>query len=114
MKQAPLATVNQKFGSKEKLAAQLAASMDVPEGKTKEQFQKFLKTLPNSKLLRLHRVEEEFTTRFGGKTEKAVSSIIEARQLTGKAADSFREKAQGFTRARLLDLVGPAPKTKKV
>jgi hypothetical protein len=104
--QAPLAAVNAKFGSKEKLAAQLAASLDVPEGQTREQFQKFLRTLSNHKLLKLHRVQEEFTARYGGKPEKAIGAIVEKRGLTGKAEEAFREEAQGYSRARLLDLVG--------
>jgi hypothetical protein len=111
-KQSPLAVVNKEFGSKEKLAAQLASMMDVPEGQSKEQFQKFLKALPNNKLLKLNRVEEAFKTRFGGKTEKAVSAIIEKRKLVGKAADAFKQTAAGYSRARLLDLAGPVS-TKK-
>jgi len=111
-KQSPLQLVNAEFGSKEKLAAQLASLMDVPEGQSKEQFGKFLKGLPNNKLLKLKRAEDEFKTRFGGKNEKAVAAIIEKRKLTGKAADSFKEAASHYTRARLLDLAGPVKKAK--
>lgn len=111
-KLAPLAIVKKDFGSKEKLASQLAATMDIPEGQTREQFAAFLTTLPNAKLLRLHRVEQAFQSRFGGKTEKAVSAVIEKQGLLGKAADAFKERAARMTRARLLDMAGPAPKTK--
>ncbi len=119
IKMAPLAVVKKEYGSKEKLAGQLASTMDVPEGKTREQFQKFLQGLSNTKLLKLKRVEEAFKARFGGKPEKAVSAILERRKLTGKAADAFKEQAQGFSKARLLDLAGPEataaakPATKK-
>ena len=106
-KMAPLAVVKKEYGSKEKLAGQLAASMDVPEGKTREQFQKFLQGLSNTKLLKLKRVEDAFKSRFGGKNEKAVSAILERKKLTGKAAEAFKEAAQGYSRARLLDLAGP-------
>ncbi|MEW5854233.1 MAG: hypothetical protein AB2A00_36000 [Myxococcota bacterium] len=112
-RQAPLAIVKAEFGTKEKLAAQLASTMDIPEGQSKEQFQKFLKTLSNAKLLKLKRVEDQFTARFGGKTEKAVGAIVEKRGATGKAADALRQELQGLSRARLLDLAGPAKAAKK-
>ena len=110
--QAPLAIVKAEFGSKDKLAGQLASSMDVPEGQTKEQFQKFLKTLSNTKLLKLKRVEDQFTSRFGGKSEKAISAIIERKALKGKAADQFKADAASYSRAKLLDLAGPDVKKK--
>lgn len=111
-KQAPYAVVKAQFGSKEKLAAQLASTMDIPEGKSKEQFQAFLKSLSNAKLLKLRRVEEQFQARFGGKTEKALSVIAERRGLTGKNAEEFKEKASRYSRAQLLDLAGPERKAK--
>ncbi|MBI5493491.1 MAG: hypothetical protein HY904_00605 [Deltaproteobacteria bacterium] len=112
-KQAPLAQMKAQFGSKEKLAAQLASMMDVPEGVTREQLQKRLQRLSNARLLQLKKVEDEFKTRFGGKRESATAAAIERRELSGKAADSFRDKAEKLSRAQLLDLAGPARKARK-
>jgi len=115
----PHTTVKTKFGGKDKLAAQLSSSMDVPEGQSREDFQKRLKGLANAKLLKLKRVEDAFKDRFGGKTESAVAAIIAKRALKGKDADAFKAHAQSLSRAQLLDLAGPAvvakaaPKAKK-
>lgn len=105
---APHAAVKKEFGGKDKLASQLAASMDVPEGKSREDFAKFLKRLPNAKLLKLKRVEDAFKTRFGGKTESAVAAVITRKGLKGKDADAFKARAASMTRAQLLDMAGPA------
>lgn len=109
-KQAPWGVVKGEFGSKEKLAAQLVSVLDVPEGQSKDQFQRSLQRLSCANLLKLKRREDLFKSRFGGRAEKAVEAIVARRNLTGAAAEAFKAKAASLSRGQLLDLAGPPAK----
>lgn len=99
-KQAPLAQVVERFGSKEKLVDKLMGMLDKGEA-TKDEFRTRLLAAANSKLLRMHDVHVEITEKFGSK-EKLVDAVLE---LMKRAKDAdYREKLLAFSNNRLLDL----------
>ena len=94
----PMQQVKEQFGTKEKLAAQLASDLITPEGFTKDEFEYQLKCTSNSKLLRLaQRVEA--MKKLGG-FDKLAAAVTE---LQGGNADHLRIN-KGKSIGQLLDL----------
>jgi len=102
MKKTPFQTVNDAFGSREKLVDQLASTADAPAdgGNAKSK----LMGLSNAKLLRLARIEETVRQRFGDK-DKLIAHIVDARKKAGHTADAdYEAKLQTYSKGRLLDM----------
>jgi hypothetical protein len=98
----PLQTVNERYGSKEKLVSQLVSNLDPQEGESKDEFKaRLVLRTSNSKLLRLvDRVEA--VKAFGGfdKLAEAVTSL----QGGGTLNQERLEKNKMATMGRLLDM----------
>lgn len=105
MRPTPFQAVKKSFETKAKLVEQLVPLVDKTRGDTtNEQVKSRLMGLPNSKLLRLWKVEQKVREKFGDRA-KLVSSIVDARKKAGLTADAkFLEKLETYTKARLLDL----------
>jgi hypothetical protein len=105
MRPTPLAEVKKSFENKAKLVDQLAGIVDKTRGDTtNEQVRSRLMGLPNSKLLRLWKVEQKVREKFGDR-DKLVAFIVSERKKAGVTADaSFVAKLETFTKARLLDM----------
>lgn len=105
MRPTPSQAVKKSFESKAKLVEQLVPLVDKARGDTTNDHVKSrLMGLPNSKLLRLWKVEQKVREKFGDRA-KLVAAIVDARKKAGLTADAkFTEKLEGFTKARLLDI----------
>lgn len=101
-KLSPVAEVKEKFGSKEALAQLVLKHVECPEGLSKEDFERKIRTISNRKLLKLHAVHEEVTKRFGSK-DGLVDAII-AVVCKGKVDTVYKAKLQTLREAQLLDL----------
>ena len=106
MKKSPLAQVNEQFGSKEKLVDSLLALPDAvverPAGDDKDAFRHRMLTAANSKLLRLHRVGQKVSERWGTKA-KLVDAILDLRRRS-KDGD-YRTKLNSLPLGKLFDQV---------
>lgn len=102
MKKTPLQTVNDSFGSREKLVDQLASTADDPSSGASTK--STLMGLSNAKLLRLARIEETVRQRFGDK-DKLIAHIVDVRKKAGHTADAdYEAKLQTYSKGRLLDM----------
>ena len=94
----PMQIVKNQFGSKEKLAAQLASGLIVPADTDKADFEYQLKCMSNSKLLRLLKRSEALKAEGG--FEKLVETVT---TLQGGNADRLAaNKAKSI--GQLLDM----------
>lgn len=99
MPASPLATVKEKFGSKDKLVDQVVDLLAKTTDEPKDELRKRLAPVANRKLLRLHAVATQ--VKEAGGRDKLVA---EAAGLLGKAKDKpFIEKLESYSSARLLD-----------
>ena len=102
MKKTPLQTVNDSFGSREKLVDQLASTAD--DASSGASTKSTLMGLSNAKLLRLARIEETVRQRFGDK-DKLIAHIVDVRKKAGHTADAdYEAKLQTYSKGRLLDM----------
>jgi hypothetical protein len=102
MKKTPLQTVNDSFGSREKLVDQLASTADDPSSGASTK--STLMGLSNAKLLRLARIEETVRQRFGDK-DKLIAHIVDVRKKAGHTADAdYEAKLRTYSKGRLLDM----------
>ncbi len=107
MKKAPLALVNERFGSKEKLvsAIEKLASKDLWLDRVNEE--KGLGRVSNAKLLRLHASLEDVKSRFGSR-DKLIEAIC---QLEKRDKDEgYKARLARYPLPRLVDLHAAASK----
>ena len=83
MQKSPLQLVKEQHGDKSKLVDKLVSSLD-RGGDSKDEFRTRLNAMPNTKLLRLHRVQAELKDRFGGSKDKLLQSLLD---LMGRSKD---------------------------
>ena len=88
-------------GSKDKLAATVLKSLEVPDGEEREAFEGRIKTLSNAKLLRLLDAQKTLTDTYGSKAD-LVEKIVAAKFKGGN--DPYATKLGKMTLTRLLDL----------
>lgn len=100
-KPTPMQEVKQRFGSKEDLAKSLISILERDEGVDTEEFERRIMTASNRQLLRLHRVQEVITKRFGSK-KNLVDAIVSVKFPNGN--DDYRNKLLRQRSTRLLDL----------
>lgn len=105
MRPTPHQTVNKSFESRSALVEKLADMVDKQhDDASTDDVKARLMGLSNKKLLRLYNVEQRVRERFGDR-DSLVNHIIEARKAAGLTADDkFREKLEGYSKARLLDM----------
>lgn len=105
MRPTPHQVVTKNFESRSALVDKLADMVDKQRGdSSKDDVKARLMGLSNKKLLRLYNVEQRVRERYGDR-DGLVKHIIETRTQAGLTADdSFREKLDGFSKARLLDM----------
>jgi hypothetical protein len=100
---APLQEVKTRFENKLKLAEALMDKIERPEGEDDEAFARRVRTMSNSKLLRLFDthalVEREFTNKSG-----LVDAIMALRFPKGKPDLDYRAKLDTYRLTRLLDM----------
>jgi hypothetical protein len=100
----PLSIVNETFGAKDKLVDKLVGLLDRGD-ESKDDLRKRLLVAPNSKLLNLHRVATTVKEKFGSRDKL----VAETASLLGRSKDkSFVGALEGYTDARLLDMVSVA------
>ena len=99
--QTPRQTVDAKFGGRTKLVDDIVSLT----GGDKETRQRLMGTT-NKKLLRIHEVATTVKSRFGGKAGliDAMEALQFAHTKSKKANAGWREKMEGFTVKRLLDM----------
>jgi len=101
MKKAPQSSVNEAFGSKEKLveAVQQLATPELWLDRVSSA--KGLSRVPNSKLLRLHAILSDAKSRFGSR-QKLIDAILELEKRSKDAG--YRSRLERYPLPRLLDL----------
>jgi hypothetical protein len=104
VKKSPLQSVNERFGSKEKLVDALCALpakvLERGEDEDKEAFRKRLLAAANSKLIRLYNTSKTIEERWGGK-EQLVEALL---QMRNRLKDKdYRSKLLTYPIGRLFD-----------
>lgn len=110
MNTTPLALVNERFGSKEKLVAAVEklATKDLWLDRVNED--KGLARVSNAKLLRLHDALEDAKKRFGSR-DKLVDALCELENR--KKDEGYKQRLSGYPLPRLLDLHAAAERRSK-
>lgn len=102
--QSPLATVKEKYGSKDKLVAEVAGLIEPRDGESKTELQARLEHVANSTLLHLVEVGQK-AKELGGR-DKIVARIAE---LRGQAKDHhFADKLKTRSLGQLIDALESA------
>lgn len=102
MKKTPLQEVKERFGSKEELVKALAPMLVRKPDESETEHQERLATVPNKKLLHLHRVQTELQSRFTNR-EGLVDAICKLEFGEKKVDQDYRTKLLGLSNAGLLD-----------
>lgn len=97
-KQTPKQLVSAKFGDKSSLVSAIV-SLTNGDDATRSA----LMGTTNKKLLRIHAVTDSVQKQYGGKSG-LIDAIAKLQFVNGAANDGWREKVDGFTVKRLLDL----------
>jgi hypothetical protein len=100
-KLSPLQRVKQEHGSKAALAEKVLTLVSASEGEEAEAFEHRIKTMSNTKLLRLWSAHQSLAQRFGGKDE-LVKKIVAAKFPNGNG--DYEAKVSTFSEPKLLDL----------
>lgn len=105
MKSTPIAQVNERFGSKEKLvsAIEKLATKDLWLDRINED--KGLARVSNAKLLRLHASLEDAKNRFGSR-DKLIAAVCELEKRSKD--EGYKNRLASYPLPRLLDLHGAA------
>lgn len=100
-KKSPKQLVADAFGSREEL---VKAIVKLTDGDSDEKSR--LMGTTNKKLLRIHQVANEVNQTFGGKDGliDAMEKLAFSHTKSKKANDGWREKMEGYTVKRLLDM----------
>lgn len=109
LKKSPLTRVKDEFGGKDKLVDKIVGVLDAGD-ESKDDLRKRLLGVANSKLIRLHTVATQ--TKTAGGHDKLVTSTAE-RLNRGKDKD-YVTRLDGFSDARLLDILSVAERKAKV
>lgn len=102
----PLQEVKQRFGSKEELANQVLGLVDRDDDVDQEEFERRIHTASNRQLLRMHRVAEIISRRFGSK-KALVDAIVGRKFPRGNAG--YHAKLSQQRPTQLLDLFQSGP-----
>jgi hypothetical protein len=98
----PLEIVNEKFGSKQALTLEIAGRLEREEGETLESLAKRLQARPNSRLLRLYELTEQFKSKFATKADLVAAVATNLGHGTDK---DYTAKLSTLNLPRLLDLL---------
>jgi len=103
----PLATVNEQFGSKDKLVDKIVGLLAKDSDEPKDDLRKRLLGVSNSKLIHLHTVATTVSEKFGSH-DKLVEATADA--LGSSKDKDYVAKLASFSDAKLLDMLGAARK----
>jgi hypothetical protein len=113
MVKSPLASMKEKFGSKEKLVEKLAGMVEPLEGETRDDLKTRLRGASNHKLLRLLAAEEKVQEIFGSK-DKLVAEIVKLERPGSKKPDEdYRSALERKSKAELIALHAGATRRAK-
>ena len=104
-KLSPVQRVRADHKSKEELATKVLGLLQAPEGEEQESFERRIRTMSNTKLLRLWNAYQTMNSEYGSR-EALIEKIVKGRFPNGN--EPYQTKISGYTVPRLLDLARSA------